>query len=82
MDINDLKNAHKYSSYNREQLDKAKMCGCFYCLEIFDPMLINNWCDGNQTAICPYCGIDSVIADSEDYPITKDFLGQMSKFWF
>ncbi len=34
------------------------------------------------TAICPYCGIDSVIGESSGYPINKDFLEMMRKHWF
>lgn len=53
MKDNDFINAHVCSSLNKEQLLKAKSCGCFYCLKIFDPKLIVDWCDDNQTAICP-----------------------------
>lgn len=82
MDINKLKKAHLYCSYNNEQLSSSKLCGCFYCLKIFDPKLIVNWCDNNQTAICPYCGIDSIIYDSKRYPISNEFLKEMKTYWF
>lgn len=82
MKDNDFINAHVCSSLNKKQLLKAKSCGCFYCLKIFDPKLIVDWCDDNQTAICPYCGIDSIIYDSEVYPVTKPLLEQMRKHWF
>lgn len=82
MESSKLKNAHICSSYNREQLSNSKLCGCFYCLKIFDPKLIVNWCDDNQTAICPYCGIDSIIYDSKTYPVSKTFLEQMKNYWF
>jgi hypothetical protein len=36
---------------------------------------------GGQTAICPKCGIDSVV--SSDLPITDEiFLDEMNKYWF
>jgi acetone carboxylase gamma subunit len=60
----------------------------FYCLEIYSPSEINEWivadndCDRYGTAICPYCGIDSVIGESSGYPITKDFLTKMNRYWF
>jgi len=79
---NEVKNAHVCSSHNREQLSKSKLCGCFYCLKIFDSKLITNWCDNNQTAICPFCGIDSIIYDSKVYPISEEFLKRMKKYWF
>ena len=82
MEISKLKNVHICSSYNREQLYRSKLCGCFYCLKIFDPKLIVDWCDDNQTAICPYCGIDSIIYDSKTYPVSKEFLERMKNYWF
>jgi acetone carboxylase gamma subunit len=34
------------------------------------------------TALCPYCGIDSVIGDKSGFPITKEFLEKMYQHWF
>lgn len=82
METNELRNAHICSSYNKRQLTDSEMCGCFYCLEIFDPKLIVEWCDDDQTAICPYCGVDSIIYDSKAYPLSKDFLEHMKNYWF
>ncbi len=82
MDINTIKNAHVCSSNNRHQLSKSKKCGCFYCLKIFNSKLITDWCNNNETAICPFCGIDSVIYENKTYPISKEFLEEMKKYWF
>lgn len=54
----------------------------FFCLEIFSPAKIMDWCDDEDTAICPYCAIDSIIGESSGYPITKEFLSEMHKVWF
>jgi hypothetical protein len=60
--------------------------GCFNCLAIFRPAEISEWWDDEygapQTPVCPNCGIDSVIGDKSGYPITKEFLGKMNKYWF
>ncbi|MGX6444887.1 cytoplasmic protein [Neobacillus sp. K501] len=74
--------AHKFSSHHREQLGKDTKCGCFFCLEVFSPTKITDWCDDEDTAICPYCSIDSIIGESSGYPITKEFLTEMNKVWF
>lgn len=75
--------AHKYSSNHKESLLHDKTCGCFYCLIIFHPKEINFWIkDKHGTAVCPYCGIDSVIGESSGYPITESFLAKMRKYWF
>jgi len=79
----DYIDAHKFASNHREILLKDKLCGCFYCLKIFKPSEINEWVEyGGGTAICPYCGIDSVIGESSRYPITEKFLLKMNKYWF
>lgn len=76
-------NAHKHSSNHKELLLKDNKCGCFYCLAIFAPSEIEEWVeDALGTAICPYCGIDSVIGESSGYPITKTFLKRMELYWF
>ena len=35
--------AHQFCTNNKEGLQKDKMCGCFYCLKIFDPNEIEDW---------------------------------------
>ena len=80
--------AHKFCSNHKPELEKDSVCGCFCCLEIFDPNEITEWIiedtaiDWRGTAICPYCSVDSVIGESSGYPITKEFLGKMNKHWF
>lgn len=77
--------AHKYSTQNKKMLESDNKCGCFYCLKIFIPSEIFEWIwDNNvqETAVCPYCGIDSIISESSGYPITKEFLEKMQKIWF
>lgn len=75
--------AHKHCANNKKNLIHDSVCGCFYCLEIFSPAEITEWVkDTNGTALCPYCGIDSVIGESSGYPITKDFLAEMKNYWF
>jgi hypothetical protein len=63
------------------------LCGCFYCRAIHPPSEITEWVDedpagGGQTALCPRCGIDSVIGDSSGFPVTLEFLEEMHRCWF
>ncbi|MDO4207195.1 MAG: cytoplasmic protein [Lachnospiraceae bacterium] len=84
----DLELAHRFSNNHKPELEKDIKCGCFYCLTIFEPSEIEEWiiadnpCDKRGTAICPHCGIDSVIGESSGFPITKEFLLKMKKRWF
>ena len=63
---------------------KENICGCFYCLSIFDPNLITDWIeDANDlTAICPYCGIDSIIPKHYSYELNKELLQKMREYFF
>jgi hypothetical protein len=74
--------AHKHSSKHRAELEKSEKCGCFFCLRIYSPSEIEDWTDGDNTAICPHCSVDSVIGDASGYPITKEFLQEMRNYWF
>lgn len=74
--------AHELCNGNRQKLALARACGCFYCLRIFDPKEIIWVSDEDSTAMCPYCGIDAVIPESEHLPITKAFLRKMREYWF
>ena len=83
----EYKAAHKYSFRHRQQILDSNTCGCFYCLAIYPPIEIRDWVDENeckigQTALCPKCGIDSVIGDKSGIPITYEFLRGMKEVWF
>ncbi len=74
--------AHKYSSRHRHSLMKSDLSGCFYCLAIFNPSKIVDWTDEGTTALCPKCGIDSVIGSASGFPIQTEFLKSMQRYWF
>ena len=81
--MSDFIQAHEFASNHRETLLKDKKCGCFYCLEIFDPKEIKEWiADVSGTAVCPYCGIDSIVGEHSGFPIKKGFLRKMQQYWF
>jgi len=83
----DFKSAHKLSSWHRGKLLESDFCGCFHCMKIFTPDKIHEWVDDDdsnigQTAMCPYCDIDSVVGTASGVPITKEYLSGMNQVWF
>jgi len=76
----EIKNLSKYSKKNKNYLKESKKCGCYFCLNIFEPKNIKEWTDNGETAICPFCHVDSVIDDSQN--LNKEFLEEASKYWF
>ena len=79
--------AHEFCSGHKPELERDKICGCFYCLRIFHPSEIEDWIfddegpDFRGTAICPFCGVDSVLGESSGFPITGQLLQSMNKYW-
>lgn len=79
----DLDLLHKQSIRNKAKLFRSKQCGCFYCSAIFTAKDIKSWVPGEEdTARCPYCGIDSVIGDACGVAVTTELLDRMYERWF
>jgi hypothetical protein len=75
--------AHVHSSRHQRELESSKQCGCFYCLAVFDTQEIEHWLnEGDGTALCPRCNIDSVIGSASGLPISCEFLSEMHRYWF
>jgi len=78
---NKLKAIHEKCTNNRKLIENS-VCGCFYCLEIFDGNDVVEFIDKGNTARCPGCGADTVIASDADETVTKAMLTAMHKHYF
>lgn len=84
----DIIKAHSHCNYNRVEIERSETCGCFYCLRVYTPDKVDEWLgeisrDKNeQTALCPFCDIDSVVGSASGFPITPVFLQRMKAYWF
>ena len=79
--------AHRHSSSHRAEILQSDRCRCFYCLASFAPGEIKEWIDDGpqeigQTALCPRCGIDSVIGSASGVPLDDDFFQKMNEVFF
>ena len=77
--------AHKASIHHHDAVRRSGVAGCFYCLRTMRSGEISEWVDPQAeqtTALCPYCGIDSVIGDDSGFPVTPEFLKAMQARWF
>ena len=82
----DIIKAHEHSSNHYKEIVDSDICGCFYCQTIFKPSEIIEWIDEDeneigQTALCPFCGIDSVIGD-KSIELSEELLMGMKEYWF
>ncbi len=54
----------------------------FFCLETFETSEIKEYIDNNETALCPYCGIDSLVCFEDSSLPTKEELEEWFKHSF
>jgi hypothetical protein len=75
--------AHKHASRHRVELEASERCGCFFCFKTFPTASIKSWIDAKQTALCPHCGVDSVLGSAaSDVHIDDRFLRRMHQHHF
>jgi hypothetical protein len=82
----DLEDIHKLTIRHRPLVEASERCGCFYCCSIFPATEIKDWVDGEDldtgvTALCPRCGIDSVLPQPP-VPVTPELLAHMRQVYF
>lgn len=77
-----LQKLHAYSSHNRALVEGARQCHCFYCQATVDASEVVDYSDNGQTAICPKCGIDSILPDSIEETLNADTIAEMNEYWF
>jgi NAD-dependent SIR2 family protein deacetylase len=76
-----LDRLHRHARLNRTFMVPGKPCHCFHCLKTFMPEAISGWTDDGNTALCPYCGIDSVLSSSADR-LTDEVIRQLQSVYF
>lgn len=72
-----LDDARLHASKHRAEIEGSGRCGCFFCFRTFPPSLIKAWTDSNQTALCPSCGVDSVLGSGSSHRLDEGFLRKM-----
>lgn len=69
---------------NKNKIENSLNVACVYCGELFSSKNIINFTkesDGSETAICPFCGVDSIITDSE-LELTEENLQKYRNIFF
>ena len=82
--IPELNVFYSHSIRNEESILKSDSCGCFHCISIFPAIDIKETVvekDGFKTAICPICGIDSVLGDAS-VEISAELIESMNEYYF
>jgi hypothetical protein len=66
MNVVEAKAIADRSWHNRHRLTPGTACGCFYCRATFPAEDVQFRVDDGLTALCPRCGIDSVLPGVTD----------------
>lgn len=74
------------TAYNASKLQKrSRQCGCFHCGSRFLASEISEWMseeDGEDTALCPYCGCDAVVFGTANCSLSTSLLSKLYLTWF
>lgn len=73
-----LKELHKKSSCNIEEIIASKQCGCFHCVSVKNSKDITRFIGTPPTGFCPDCHIDSLLPNVTDLKLLSD----MQNYYF
>ncbi|MBA3538634.1 MAG: cytoplasmic protein [Deltaproteobacteria bacterium] len=74
--------AHQHASKHRVEVQASDLCACFFCFRRFAPASIKAWIEGDQTALCPHCGLDAVLGSASPFRFDDGFLRKMHQHYF
>jgi hypothetical protein len=78
----------KLAFKNKWLIVKAEKCACYYCKTMLEPSEVDylEEADGKYTAVCPHCGIDSVIDEesvkADGRELNEEFLNELNEYAF
>ena len=78
----ELKDAHRHTIHNRQEVEVSQFCYCISCRTFFKPSEIECYADGDDTAICPYCDCDAVIGNACGIRLTDELLERLHDKYF
>ena len=77
-----LEKLHAYCTNNKKLIERSDKCYCFHCKKTIDGNEIIRYLTEEDTAFCPYCGVDAVIPDAIDEEINEELIEDMNNYWF
>lgn len=74
----------KHAKDNELEIIQSDLCGCYFCRHIFSAREVSDWVEDEHhvSAVCPECGMDTVIGDHSGVPISKDLLKEMNDYFY
>lgn len=85
-DAEQLAHAARHARGNDLSVKRSTHCACYCCEHQFDAKKVVEWTpedrDGKINAICPNCGVDSVIGDASGIAINEPLLTALNERYF
>lgn len=79
-----LQTIAEHSRENQPDVVISEQCGCYYCIKLFGSEEITEFVQGKvfSTAVCPYCGRQTILPEHPDYALVKSTLVEMNHRYF
>ena len=63
-----------HSANNGTEILRSRQAGCFFCESLFSAKEIHDWDNESNslTAVCPRCGMHSVVGDASGLPLDEE----------
>lgn len=73
-----------HSKDNELEIVASKQCGCYFCRHIFSARQVSDWVEDGKhvSALCPECGMDTVMGDASGIPLSKEMLKDMNQYFY
>lgn len=71
----------KHTHDNEIEILQSKTCTCLFCRHTLDARSVGDWVDTEQgvSAVCPECGMASLIGDASGYLFDRDSLREINQ---
>lgn len=86
LDYEDYRVFNCTTAHNRPKFKKrSRACGCFHCGSRFRADEVVEWLqeeEGEDSALCPYCGTDAVVYGNAKFPMSTALLSRLYMYWY
>ncbi len=82
--IPSLSELFDHTTNNDLEILQSHKCSCLFCRHTIDAREVQDWVNDEQgvSAICPECGMDTLIGDASGYSFTKEELREINTTYF